>query len=108
MDLEEIGRNLELFNRLFASQGLNQIRTFLERYDAQAMANLIGSGNASVATVANATSNGGYMRTDSNSGGGGNEFRGRDFESMIRKNVHIHSDVRQMILLFGKLFCEEI
>ncbi|KAI1720706.1 annexin domain-containing protein [Ditylenchus destructor] len=70
--VEEIGRNLDLFTRLFGSQGLNQIRTFLERYDSHAM-NVDG------------------------------EIRGKDFESVIRKNVNIHSDVKQMLLLFVRI-----
>uniref|UniRef100_A0A915D1U5 Annexin n=1 Tax=Ditylenchus dipsaci TaxID=166011 RepID=A0A915D1U5_9BILA len=70
--MEEIGRNLDLFNKLFGAQGLNQIRTFLEKYDAQAM-----HGDADV--------------------------RGKDFESLIRKSVSLHSDVRQMILLFVRI-----
>lgn len=32
-----------------------------------------------------------------------NEIRGKDFESMIRKNFHIHSDIRQTILLFVRI-----
>lgn len=72
--IEEIGRNFELFSRFFGNQSMNQIRTFLERYDAQSLWN-IGS------------------ETDT---------RGRDFESMVRKSVNIHSDVRQMLLLFSK------
>lgn len=37
-----------------------------------------------------------------------NEMRGKDFESMIRKNIQIHTDIRQMILLFGKYITKEI
>lgn len=31
-------------------------------------------------------------------------MRGRDFESLVRKSNNIHSDIRQMLLLYSKIF----
>uniref|UniRef100_A0AC34PVD7 Annexin n=1 Tax=Panagrolaimus sp. JU765 TaxID=591449 RepID=A0AC34PVD7_9BILA len=69
--IDEIGRNLELFERIFINQSLTQLRSFLDRYDHQAT-----------------------KITDSDSS------KSRDFETLIRKSVNIHADVRHMLLLF--------
>lgn len=73
--IDEIGRNLELFERIFINQNLIQLRSFFDRYDLQATK---------------------FIDTES--------IRSRDFETAIRKSVNIHADVRHMLLLFGKLF----
>ncbi|KAH7712132.1 CRE-NEX-4 protein [Aphelenchoides avenae] len=70
--IEELGRNLDLFTRIFATQSLNQIRALLDRFDSAAVVD-------------------------------GVPDRSREFESIVRKSVNIHSDVRQMLLLFAKI-----
>lgn len=73
---------MELFNRVFGLRGPNQIRAFVDRYDALAR-------DAQLPTEAE---------------GGASARREparRDFEWTIRKSVHIHSDIKQAILLYG-------
>lgn len=77
--VEEIGRNLELFQRVFAGQSLNQIRYFLDRFDAR-----VGSAHQSMETLSESS-------------------RNRDFESILRKSVNIHSEVRHMLLMYSKI-----
>ncbi|CAD5231822.1 unnamed protein product [Bursaphelenchus xylophilus] len=77
--VEEIGRNLDLFARVFANQGLNQIRCFVDRFDAK-----MNSAHQSTETISEAS-------------------KAKDFESILRKSVNIHSEVRQMMLMYSKI-----
>lgn len=77
--LDELGRNLELFQRVFASRGLNQVRAFVDRYDQQILG--IRASNETI--------------SESN--------KTRDFESVLRKSVNVHSEVRQMLLMYAKI-----
>lgn len=70
--MEELGRNFDLFSRILATQSLNQIRAFLDRFDAAVVVDGVAD-------------------------------RSREFETIVRKSVNIHSDVRQMLLLFAKI-----
>ncbi|KAE9552945.1 hypothetical protein FO519_003822 [Halicephalobus sp. NKZ332] len=72
--VDEIGRNLELFERIFVNQSLIQLRSFFDRYDLKSMKSP-----------------------------GSESPKPRDFETAIRKSVNIHSDVRHMMLLFVKI-----
>jgi hypothetical protein len=76
--LEELGRNLDLFQKVFANRGLNQVRAFVDRYDQQ-MLNI----RASNETISESS-------------------KSKDFESILRKSVNIHSEVRQMLLMYCK------
>uniref|UniRef100_A0A914YJ41 Uncharacterized protein n=1 Tax=Panagrolaimus superbus TaxID=310955 RepID=A0A914YJ41_9BILA len=72
--IEELGRNNELFEKIFLNQSLIQLRSFFDRYDSHAMRASADSDSPKV----------------------------RDFETAVRKSVNMHSDIRHMILLFGK------
>ncbi|CAD5224646.1 unnamed protein product [Bursaphelenchus okinawaensis] len=75
--VEEIGRNLDLFSRIFANQGLNQIRCFVDRFDVK-----MNSAHQSNETISE---------------------KAKDFESIVRKSTTIHSEVRQMMLMYTKI-----
>ncbi|KAI6186853.1 Annexin A11 [Aphelenchoides besseyi] len=79
IEIDDLGRNLELFQKFFASQSMSQIRVFLDRYDAR-----ISSTKVSNETISESSKN-------------------RDFESIIRKSVNIHSEVRQLLLMYSKI-----
>lgn len=68
-----------MFQKVFASQGLNQIRCFLERFDAR-----MTSTNHSTETISDTS-------------------KPKDFESILRKSVNIHSEVRHMLLMYAKI-----
>uniref|UniRef100_A0AC34FIG7 Annexin n=1 Tax=Panagrolaimus sp. ES5 TaxID=591445 RepID=A0AC34FIG7_9BILA len=73
--VEELGRNHEIFEKIFLNQSLIQLRSFFDRYDTQAMRASADSDSPKV----------------------------RDFETAVRKSVNMHSDIRHMILLFVKI-----
>ncbi|KAI6230734.1 Annexin A11 [Aphelenchoides fujianensis] len=77
--VEELGRNLELFQKLFSSQSLSQVRVFLDRYDVH-----VANTKTSNETISDSS-------------------KTRDFESIIRKSVNIHSEVRQLLLMYSKI-----
>ncbi|KAI3422058.1 hypothetical protein GPALN_012594 [Globodera pallida] len=82
-NVEELGRSLELFNRVFGLRSPRQIQAFVERYDTRARE----AQNRSENELAS---------------GGRTESRTvRNFEWTIRKSVNIHSDIKQAILLYG-------
>lgn len=78
--LEELGRNTDLFEKIFASRGLNQVRAFIDLYDKHMLS--IRASNETISDTA----------------------KSKDFESILRKSVNIHSEIRQLLLSYGKLF----
>uniref|UniRef100_A0AC35GGT1 Uncharacterized protein n=1 Tax=Panagrolaimus sp. PS1159 TaxID=55785 RepID=A0AC35GGT1_9BILA len=66
--VEELGRNYEMFEKIFLNQSLIQLRSFFDRYDTHAMRASADSDSPKV----------------------------RDFETAIRKSVNMHSDIRHM------------
>uniref|UniRef100_A0A183CTA7 Annexin n=1 Tax=Globodera pallida TaxID=36090 RepID=A0A183CTA7_GLOPA len=84
-NVEELGRSLELFNRVFGLRSPRQIQAFVERYDTRARE----AQNRSENELAS---------------GGRTESRTvRNFEWTIRKSVNIHSDIKQAILLYARI-----
>jgi hypothetical protein len=91
--VEELGRSLDLFTRIFGLRSAAQIRCFIQHYDRLAQAR----------TLKGADDLGGGRESQ-----GKNRERIRDFESAIRRSVNIHSDVKQAILLYGQFILKEI
>ncbi|KAL3083190.1 hypothetical protein niasHS_010992 [Heterodera schachtii] len=82
--VEELGRSMELFNRVFGLRSARQIQAFVDRYDKRVIdaqnehGNKLASGRRESRTV-------------------------RNFEWTIRKSVNIHSDIKQAILLYVRI-----
>jgi hypothetical protein len=77
-EIAELGRNIDLFQKIFASRGLNQVRAFVDRYDQKL--NI----RASNETISEST-------------------KPKDFESVLRKSANMHSEARQLLLMYGEL-----
>ncbi|KAI6189672.1 Annexin A11 [Aphelenchoides bicaudatus] len=77
--LEELGRNIELFQKVIANRGLNNMRAFVERYDQH---------------ITNTRNSNETISDNSKS---------RDFESVLRRSVNIHTEIKQLLLMYAKI-----
>lgn len=78
IDIEEFGRNLQLFNRIFASQTLKQVDAFIRAYESHDQSEFTEGSEKS-----------------------------HDFVTGIRRSKKVHSDIRHMLIIFGQFFLEQ-
>lgn len=88
--VEALGQDVELYNKLFASQPLRQVHALVERYDFYAQPRRMSNETPTSSTAGSNALNNSI-----------DAVRGRGFEVELRRSAKLPSAVRHLLIVHG-------